>query len=849
MKKTLRNEQMQSIENFTTCYHVPFPELFRILEKISLDTNDLFKKHIADDLIININKCIILCSKIFPEIRRSEPEFTLHDLRHSFNVINLMGQLIKNKEDLSLLEIGFLIYSALLHDIGMIDYDNGKISSEEIRANHGVRSAYLLKNGFLTEDSNVPFHFGTYHTTYQNYLPELCQSHTEDIAFIENFPRNLIVDDQKLDLLFCAITLRLADAMDMNNNRAPYSLYNLLQLNHISSAHWQKHMHITNCKIDENGYFRVDGSCEDITVFRMILKNFIIISEELRKSFSILLNNNGLLNLSVTKESINNQIQKKGFSIWDNKITLDYNSITKLFMGAQLYGNNRAGLREIIQNAIDACMVRTSMAKKYTLIEPHIPQISILYEDDYIYIIDNGTGMSKKIIENYFLNIGISYYNSPEFRDESLEYNPVGHFGIGFLSCFMLSNDIVVKTAHYDDAKEYHIHFIKEDSFVLIEEKQRTNFTGTEIRFLAKDFLNIFKRESEHESDFDAFKNIANYIKYHFWNLICSENIKQLKFNFNSQSFAQFSKEKFADKNTYIIDLSHYLNDVEGCIFMKDEEGLFEMWHNSNLKTDNFLISLKQDKLEINGTMKKTFPFCNKVLIFNGHKLEQLSDDDIQIYDKEYIIGFLGYKPYSDALPTSLTLIIHKDIFKTLVSKSNSTFYHRTFGYYEINSFRSDFKKALLNYCNTENIYICFLTPKEDSPYLTLINCVTENDLKEDLIELYLKSTRCNIFSIRKIWHIFCIKKIMINITNSKIEPQASRNNLVEESSEYLENALEIVKYLWLLENLQTTNKNANTISFVEKAIKDLWNSSNPLLKENFRPKYNLINPPYYTTE
>lgn len=89
----------------------------------------------------------------------------------------------------------------------------------------------------------------------------------------------------------------------------------------------------------------------------------------------------------------------------------------------------------------------------------------------------------------------------------------------------------------------------------------------------------------------------------------------------------------------------------------------------------------------------------------------------------------------------------------------------------------------------------------------------------------------------------------MINITNSKIEPQASRNNLVEESSEYLENALEIVKYLWLLENLQTTNKNANTISFVEKAIKNLWNSSNPLLKENFRPKYNLINPPYYTTE
>ena len=122
MGKTLRNVQMKKIEELSVQFKVRLPELFLILEKISLNTNNLFLKNIAEDLIISISKCIDLCSQIMSEIRVSETEFTLHDLHHSFNVIDLMGQLIKNKEDLSVFEIGFLIYSALLHDIGMINW-------------------------------------------------------------------------------------------------------------------------------------------------------------------------------------------------------------------------------------------------------------------------------------------------------------------------------------------------------------------------------------------------------------------------------------------------------------------------------------------------------------------------------------------------------------------------------------------------------------------------------------------------------------------------------------------------------------------------------------------------------
>ena len=796
----------------------------------------MFLKNIAEDLIISISKCIDLCSQIMSEIRVSETEFTLHDLHHSFNVIDLMGQLIKNKEDLSVFEIGFLIYSALLHDIGMINWENDTITSEKIRLNHGKRTFEFIKKGYLFENSCLPFSFGLYDSLYRQYLPELCQSHMEDIAFIECFSRNLIVDSQKIDLLFCAILLRLADAMDLNNNRAPYSLYKLLKLNEISDDHWKKHMRITNCKIDENGYYRVDGTCEDIMVFRIILKDFLLISEELKKSFSILLKKGGTLILAVMKETVNNQIQKKGFMIWDNKITLDYFAITKLFMGAQLYGNNRAGLREIMQNAIDACMIRDSITKKDATSESYTPEIIISYKNEKIYIKDNGTGMSKNIIENYFLNIGISYYHTSEFIEKKLEYHPVGYFGIGFLSCFMLSNRILVRTASYEDDKEYYIHFVREDPFVLIEVKNKSNFIGTEIIFQASEFLKVFENEFERETIYNVLDNVSSYIKYYFWNLLPNESLEVLKYKITRKTFSQHCK-CVCKGDMYVIDLNRYLNDVEGYIFMNDERGLLDMWRDSGKEIYSFLDALKNGLIEINGNMKLSFPFCNNVLFFDGNKLKEIDYDDNKIYDDNYVIGFLGYNPNLHGFSANLTLLIHKDIFKVYVAKTKSTFYNRVFGYYESSSFRVKLREELFNYCGTGNTHVYFLLPQGDCPYLTLINNVIENELKDDIIELYLKSTRIGIFRVRKIWNLFCINKIMINVTNNRIEPQASRNELIEQSSDYIENAIEIVKYLWVLENIQDTNVSSNTIDFYRKPIIDLWNSSNPLLKEEFRPK------------
>lgn len=88
-------------------------------------------------------------------------------------------------------------------------------------------------------------------------------------------------------------------------------------------------------------------------------------------------------------------------------------------MGTHLYDDPEVALRELIQNSVDACMVRKTMNDSYA--EAYTPMISVrLYtigEEDYLCVDDNGIGMNQHIIDEYYTKIGVSYYKSNEFYE------------------------------------------------------------------------------------------------------------------------------------------------------------------------------------------------------------------------------------------------------------------------------------------------------------------------------------------------------------------------------------------------------------------------------------------------
>jgi hypothetical protein len=140
------------------------------------------------------------------------------------------------------------------------------------------------------------------------------------------------------------------------------------------------------------------------------------------------------------------EIDARGYDPLDLKFTVDSSAALQLFTGNRLYADRRAFLRELLQNAIDACRLRTLVEPDYT------PGITIRFQDDIriVSVADNGIGMDRQWIEKYFLQIGISFYQSGRIRridrDRGVGLSFISQFGIGFLSSFLVAEKIIIRT-------------------------------------------------------------------------------------------------------------------------------------------------------------------------------------------------------------------------------------------------------------------------------------------------------------------------------------------------------------------------------------------------------------------
>ena len=140
------------------------------------------------------------------------------------------------------------------------------------------------------------------------------------------------------------------------------------------------------------------------------------------------------------------EITPQGYQPIDFKFGVDTSSALQLFAGNRLYKDRRVFLRELVQNAVDACNLRQMHEPGFS------PSIGIEFSPDLdkITFRDNGIGMSKQWIEKYFLNIGLSFYQSDEIarvnRDAKIQFSFISQFGIGFLSSFLVAQKVVIKT-------------------------------------------------------------------------------------------------------------------------------------------------------------------------------------------------------------------------------------------------------------------------------------------------------------------------------------------------------------------------------------------------------------------
>jgi hypothetical protein len=138
--------------------------------------------------------------------------------------------------------------------------------------------------------------------------------------------------------------------------------------------------------------------------------------------------------------------------------------VQELLMGEQLYGDPALAVRELYQNALDACRYREARTEYLNrtrgLGGGWTGRIRFEHGTGadgrpYLDCVDNGIGMGVRELSEVFAQAGVRLGDLPEFLEEQSEWArldppvqlfPNSRFGIGVLSYFMLADEITVDT-------------------------------------------------------------------------------------------------------------------------------------------------------------------------------------------------------------------------------------------------------------------------------------------------------------------------------------------------------------------------------------------------------------------
>ncbi|MFE4360144.1 MULTISPECIES: HD domain-containing protein [Streptomycetaceae] len=151
------------------------------------------------------------------------------------------------------------------------------------------------------------------------------------------------------------------------------------------------------------------------------------------------------------------------------RFRMDERRVRSLLMGVELYRDRDLAVRELYQNALDACRYRRARTEYLDRTNPiatftYDGRIEFRQGVDengraYLECQDNGVGMGEEELRGVFSNAGARFAEQLDFKleraewrkvDPPVELYPNSRFGIGVLSYFMLADEIQVTTCRLD---------------------------------------------------------------------------------------------------------------------------------------------------------------------------------------------------------------------------------------------------------------------------------------------------------------------------------------------------------------------------------------------------------------
>ena len=318
--------------------------------------------------------------------------------------------------------------------------------ADYIRTTHGERAKDILEDEWADKIRYRD-------TCLAAELAALCFSHTDDALSLLDMETSLICGPNTYACIpFVGVVLRLADILDFDAKRTPPVLFAHLGVRHpVSISEWQKHRQVNGWAISPERIV-FSARCDHPAVEATIRKFCDMIDRELISCSKVLQSMHDPVReplpdhyrLTFPAQIVRNQIRPavniRGtpkYEYRDTQFTLSQSQIVDLLMGSSLYRDSEIAARELIQNSIDACLVRQAMETSWGT--PYVPVIKVEFVESEgetrLCVEDNGIGMDQDIIDRYYSNIGSSFYKSTDFYQLRVD-------GVGVRDC-AIAGDLV----------------------------------------------------------------------------------------------------------------------------------------------------------------------------------------------------------------------------------------------------------------------------------------------------------------------------------------------------------------------------------------------------------------------
>ena len=446
-------------------------------------------------------------------------EYTMHDISHVDGMLSLLEKIIPTRtmDEMTPADWLMTVLAIYFHDLGMLipqgEYDNRTSDSEYlktkdemlrnpetkayvesiqddkgekflfqeyVRKNHGKRICEWITN--CDQKVQEPYKMisdmlSGVDLSFRTDLALVCKSHQQD-----DLPEHLksvdeaygSTDKEKVNLLYASVLLRSADILHMTHDRTPDVEFRIISpQNKISIVEWAKQRAVRIVDVhkerDENGNinnsiqphrFEIQAKFTDDKGY-FSFKSFIdyAISELKRchqwcEESRISNSNNYLFPWSDIDTS---RVLAEGFEKSKLKFEIDQKNILRLLTGHTLYNDSTVVIRELVQNAMDAGKLQDHNGKTGSTYKSKV-EIRWDSANRILRVADNATGMDTEAIKNFLLKVGASKYQSESFKKEFPDFHSISRFGIGLLTCFMISDDVDIYTL---DEKENQCHLLK----------------------------------------------------------------------------------------------------------------------------------------------------------------------------------------------------------------------------------------------------------------------------------------------------------------------------------------------------------------------------------------------------